>query len=61
VAVARIFLPFSFIVLGMASNSAVQGVAERILATVCVFWIGTLAVTLISVAYRKQHYDNEMP
>ena len=61
VAVARIVLPLSFVVLGIASNgSAVQGLAERVLATVCVLWIGVLAVTLISVARRTQSSHSDI-
>jgi hypothetical protein len=48
---ARITSPACYLLLAMSSSAgAAEGLAERILATSCVLWMGALAVTLISVS-----------
>jgi hypothetical protein len=46
---ASVLGPVSFVLLCVASSADVaDGLAERVLTTVCVLWIATLAVTLMS-------------
>lgn len=46
---ARILGPLCFVAMAIASSVvSVQGLAERILATVCVAWVAALAITLIT-------------
>jgi hypothetical protein len=50
---ARVICPLCFILLSLASlTSTAEGLAERLLATSCVLWISSLAVTLIIVSRR---------
>jgi Protein of unknown function (DUF998) len=52
---ARIVCPASYVFLGISSSvGSVQGLAERILATTCVLWMGTLAINLIRVSRDHQ-------
>jgi hypothetical protein len=56
---ARIVCPVSYLLLGISSSvGSEQGLAERILATACVLWMGTLAVNLIRVS--RDHDANEL-
>jgi hypothetical protein len=48
---ARVTGPACFLLLAISSDAdTAQGLTERILATSCVLWMSTLAVTLISVS-----------
>lgn len=50
---ARVICPLCFILLSIASlTGTAEGLAERVLATSCVLWISSLAVTLIIVSRR---------
>lgn len=52
---ARIVCPVSYLLLGISSSvGSEQGLAERILATACVLWMGALAVNLIRVSRDHQ-------
>jgi len=45
--------PLCFVLLSVASlTCTAEGLAERVLATSCVLWISSLAVTLITVSGR---------
>ena len=54
---ARVLGPLCYVLLAVTSSSSsagrVQGLAERVLVTVCVAWIFILAVNLISVSRRS--------
>jgi hypothetical protein len=50
---ARVICPLSFTLLSVAwLTGTAEGLAERVLATSCVLWISSLAVTLIVVSRR---------
>jgi len=50
---ARVVCPPRFILLSVASlTGTAEGLAGRVLATSCVLWISSLAVTLIIVSGR---------
>jgi Protein of unknown function (DUF998) len=52
--VARVACPLGWMVLSVASlTGTAQGLAERALATSCVLWIASLAITLVRVARRS--------
>jgi Protein of unknown function (DUF998) len=50
---AGVICPLCFVLLSAASlTGTAQGLAERVLATSCVLWISSLAITLITVSRR---------
>jgi len=52
---ARIVGPICWILLGISSSLGyAEGLMERILVTVCVLWMGALAVTLLSVSRHRR-------
>jgi small-conductance mechanosensitive channel len=52
--IARVACPLGWMILSVASlTGTAQGLAERALATSCVVWIASLAITLIQVARRS--------
>jgi hypothetical protein len=52
---ARVVCPFLFVLVAVSSlTSTDQGLAERVLVTSCVVWVGALAVTLLLVARKTR-------
>jgi hypothetical protein len=52
---AGILGPVSFVLLGIASSANVaDGLAERVLTTICVLWIAALAVTLVANSHHAR-------
>jgi Protein of unknown function (DUF998) len=52
---ARVICPVCFILLSVTSlTGTAEGLAERVLATSCVLWISSLAVTLVLVSGRTR-------